>query len=90
MLDRELVEHADDLVLHPAQPRGAAAAMTILKQQAFDLGAARGERRLELQRDRGAQLALVAGVGGTSFASSAEIAAASNRVRGSAVTSLGA
>ena len=63
VLDRELVEHADDLVLHPAQPRGAAPAMAVLEQQAFDFGPAGGERRLESLGDRGAQLALASGIG---------------------------
>ena len=63
MLDGEPVEHADDLVLHPAQPGGATPAMAVLEQQAFDFGSAGGERDLELLGDRGAQLALASGIG---------------------------
>ncbi len=40
MLAHEVVEDADDLVLHQAQPLGAAAALTVLEQQFFGLGAA--------------------------------------------------
>ena len=40
MLARELVQEADDLVFHPAQPLGAAAAVTILEQNPLGLGAA--------------------------------------------------
>jgi len=41
MLDGELEQDADDLVFHPAQLLGAAAAVAILEQQLFGLGAAR-------------------------------------------------
>ena len=59
---REGVDHPDDLVLHLAQPRGAAAAMAVLEQQPLGFGAAFGKHRLEALGDRGAQLALVAEV----------------------------
>ena len=63
MLDGELVEHADDLVLHPAQPRGAAPAMAVREQKALDFRPAGGERRLEPLGDRRAQLALAPWIG---------------------------
>ena len=62
MLAREFEQDADDLVFHPAQPFGAAAAVTVLQQQLLGLGAAVGQRDLEPLRQQRAQLALVAGV----------------------------
>ncbi len=52
MLAREFIQHADDLVLHEAQPLGAAAATTVLDEQTFGRGAAPQESRLETARDR--------------------------------------
>ena len=63
VLDGELVENANDLVLDPTQPRGAAPAMAVLEQQAFDFRPAGGKGRLELLGDRSAQLALASGIG---------------------------
>ena len=62
MLDRELEQDADDLVFHPAQPLGAAAAVAILEQQLLGLGAAVVERGLQPLRQRRAQFALAAGM----------------------------
>ena len=53
MLGRELVEHADDLVLHRAQPLGATPAVPIRQQQPLGGGAPLIECRLEPLRDRG-------------------------------------
>ncbi len=61
MID-ELEQHADDLVLHEAQPLGAAPALAVLQQQLLGLRAARREHGLEPLRDRAAQLLLGAGV----------------------------
>jgi hypothetical protein len=58
MPDRELVDDADRLILHEAQPLGAAAAVAILAQALFGHGAACPERGLEALGDRRAQLAL--------------------------------
>ena len=55
MLAHEFEQDADDLVFHPAQPLGAAAAMTILEQKLFGLGAALIERVLEPLGQRAAQ-----------------------------------
>ncbi len=63
MLARELVQDADDLVFHPAQPLGAAAAVTILQQQLLGLGAAVGERGLQPLRQQRAQFAVAAAMG---------------------------
>ena len=57
---REVVEHADDVILHGAEPLGAFAAVAVLHQQRFGAGAPFGERDLQPLRDRGAQLALAA------------------------------
>ena len=58
---RELIEHADDLVLHEAQPFGAAPALAILLQQPFGRRATPQERGLEALRGRRAQFAFAAG-----------------------------
>ena len=63
MLARELEQQADDLILQPAQPLGAAPAVAILEQQQFGLGAPFVERGLQPLRQRGAQFALAAAVG---------------------------
>ena len=60
--DRELEQHADDLVLHEAQPFGAAPAVPVLDQQALGGGAPLDQRGLEPLRHRQPQLALVAGM----------------------------
>ncbi len=60
MLARELEQQADDLILQPAQPLGAAPAVAILEQQQFGLGAPFVERGLQPLRQRGAQFALAA------------------------------
>ena len=52
VLARELEEQADDLVLHAAEPLGAAAAMAVLEQQWLGLGAAVGQRSLQPLRQR--------------------------------------
>ncbi len=62
VLARELEQQADDLVFQPAQPFGAAAAVTVLEQQQLGLGAAFDERGLQPLRQRGAQFALAAAV----------------------------
>ena len=52
MLAEELEQDADQLILHHAQPFGAAPAMALLEQLLLG-GSARGaERRLEPHRDR--------------------------------------
>src|SRR5205085_8005930 len=62
VLAGELEQHADDLVVHRAQPLGAMPAEAILEQQPLGGGAARDQRRLEALRDRVAQLPLVLAV----------------------------
>jgi hypothetical protein len=62
MLGYELVEHAEDLILHPAQPLGTAAARALLDQQPLGGGATLQERGLEPARYRQSELALVAAV----------------------------
>ena len=62
MLAREFEQDADDLVLHPAEPLGAAPPVAVLEQQLLGLGAAVRQRNLELLRHLGTQIALVAGV----------------------------
>ena len=52
MLARELVQEADDLVLHEAEPLGAAPAMPVLEQQLLGRGAPCDQRSLEALRDR--------------------------------------
>ena len=56
----EVVEHADDVILHGAEPLGAFAAVAVLHQQFLGARAAFRQRRLEPLRDRGAHLALAA------------------------------
>ena len=63
MLAREFVEQTDDLVFHPAQALGAAAAVAVLQQHLFRARAAFVERGLQPRRQRGAQFALAAIVG---------------------------
>ena len=58
----ELVHQADDLILHQAQPLGAAAAVAVLQQQVFGRGAAFDQRGLEPFGHRGAEIAFVAGM----------------------------
>ena len=60
---REIVEHADDVVLHGAEPLGALAAVPVLHQQRLGAGTALRERRLQPLRQRGAQLALASLIG---------------------------
>ena len=62
MLDHELEQHADDVVLHAAQPFGAAAALAILQQQLLGALTPGRQRDLEPLRDRAPQLLLGAGV----------------------------
>jgi hypothetical protein len=62
MLGYELVEHAQDLILHPAQPLGTTAARAFLDQQPLGCGATLQEGGLEPARYRQSELALVAGV----------------------------
>ncbi len=54
----EFEQDADDLVLHLAQPLGAAAPMAVLEQELLGLRARLRQRRFQALRDRGAQLAL--------------------------------
>ena len=63
MLARELEQDADDLVFHPAQPLGAAAAVAVFQQQLLGLVAALVERCLQPLRDASAQFALAADMG---------------------------
>ena len=58
----ELEQQPDDLVLHVAQPLGAAAAVAIAQQQLLGGGAPFRQRRLQPLREGGAQFALVPGV----------------------------
>ena len=63
MLGREFVQDADDLVLHEAQPLGAAAAVPVLQQQLLGRGAAlRSARPSDAAATAGAQFALGAGM----------------------------
>ena len=59
----EFEQDADDLVLHLAQPLGAAAAVAVLEQQLLGARAGLRERELQPLRHRGAQFALAAGMG---------------------------
>jgi hypothetical protein len=59
----EVEQDADDLVLHPAQPLGAAPPVAVLKQQIGGMRARGRQRRFQPQRHRGAQLALATGMG---------------------------
>ena len=63
VLGRELVQHADDLVLHEAQPLGAAPPVPVLDQQVLGRGASLHQRGLDAAGDREAQFARVAGRG---------------------------
>src|SRR5262249_25772545 len=60
---RELEDDADDLILHEAEPLGAAPPAAILQQQLLRLGPARRQRRLEALRHRLAQVVLAPGMG---------------------------
>ena len=62
MLRGELEQQPDDLVLHVAEPLGAAAAVTIRQQQLLGGGAPLQQRRLQALGERRPQLALIAGV----------------------------
>ena len=59
MPDGKLIDDADRLVLHEAQPLGAAPPVPVLAQSLFSHGAARRKRGLEPLGHGGAQLALV-------------------------------
>ena len=63
MLAGELEQHADDLVLHEAEPLGAKPAVPVLQQQALGGGAALDQRGLSRWAIASAQLALVAAYG---------------------------
>jgi hypothetical protein len=58
----ELVEDADDLVLHLREALGAGAALAVLEQKLLGLGASLGKRRLQALRHRQAQLALATAI----------------------------
>ena len=58
----EIEQHADDLILHHAQPFRAGAAVAVVEQHLFGGGAALTERSLEALRDGGAHLALASGI----------------------------
>src|SRR5262249_53257152 len=58
MLGGEFVNEPDRLVLHEAEPLGAASPVTVVAQAALGHGAARAERGLEALGDGGAQLPL--------------------------------
>ena len=62
MRARELVHQPDDLVLHEAQPLGAAPSVPVADEQAFGDGAPLDQRSLEALADRRAQVRLIAGV----------------------------
>ena len=55
MLRRELVDEPNDLVLHEAEPLGAAASAAILDEQALGLGTTFEQGCLEPPRDRQTQ-----------------------------------
>ena len=57
---RKLVQDADDLVFHPAQPLGAAAAVPVFQQQLLGLGAAFGEGCFQPLRQQRAQFLVAA------------------------------
>jgi hypothetical protein len=59
----EVEQDADDLVLHSAQPLGAAPPVAVLEQQIGGMRARGRERRFQPQRHRGAQFALAPGMG---------------------------
>ena len=77
VLDRELEQHAHDLVLHGGQPLGAAPPVPVGKQQPLDAGAAARERATQVARDRQSQLARVAGV---DFGQALEFGRDANRI----------
>ena len=58
MLGGEFEQDADDLILHDAEPLGAAASVPVLEQQFFRLGAALDQRGFQILRDGGAHVAL--------------------------------
>ncbi len=58
----EFEQDADDLVLHLAQPLGAAPAAPVRQQQLLGLGAPARQRCLEMLGDRIAHLAVAAGM----------------------------
>ena len=60
MFAREFEQNTDDFVFHPAETFCAPPPVAILQQQLLGLGAAIGQRNLELLRDQGSQIALVA------------------------------
>ena len=62
MLARELEQHADDLVLHQAQPLGAAPALAVAQQHLFGMLASPCKRDLHPLRDGATQFLLAAGV----------------------------
>ncbi len=62
MLGRGRIEDADDLVLHHAEPFGAAPAVTVLQEQRLRGGAGRCQFGLQELRHRGAEHVLAAGV----------------------------
>ncbi len=62
MLAGELEQDADDLVLHQAEPLGAAPAVAVLQQHVARRLARLRQRGLEPLGDRAAQLPLAAGV----------------------------
>src|SRR5690349_12015245 len=62
MLRRRRKQDADDLVLHEAEPLGAAAAVTVLQQRRLRGGARGDHLGLEHLRDRGAEHILAPGV----------------------------
>ena len=62
VLGRELVQHADDLILHEAQALGAAPAVPVLDQQVLGRGASLHQRGLDAAGDFQSQFARVAGV----------------------------
>ena len=55
-------QDADDLVLHEAQPLGAAPAVTVLQQHRLRGGARRDHLGLQQLRQRGAENVLAAGM----------------------------
>jgi hypothetical protein len=62
VLAGEFEQHANDLVVHRAQPFGAAPAAAVLEQQTLGGGATRDQRRLEVLGDSLAQLPIVPGM----------------------------
>jgi hypothetical protein len=62
MLEHELEQDADDVVVHRAKPLSAAAALAVLQQKLFDVGAACVQHLLQPLCHRTPQLLLGAGV----------------------------